>query len=150
MNIVAICSGSLMQLCLLMQEISGLLKIMQINPEASSDFAGKRFAIIRDIHGYIENIHTGGQVLREVQDVPHRERAGEYLMMRLRLSSGVDPVEYEKLFLLPFAPLEQVLLQCKERGLAVKTFDGRWHLTPEGYLLSNTILTDLLLVQEKT
>jgi len=119
-------------------------------PDASSDFAGKRFSIIRDIHGYIDNIHTGGQVLREVQDIPNRERAGEYLMMRLRLSSGIDPAEYEQTFLLPFAPLERVMLQCKERRLAVKTFDGRWHLTPEGYLLSNSIISDLLLVQEKT
>ena len=30
-------------------------------------------------------------VLREVQQIPMRERAGEYLMMRLRLSSGLDP-----------------------------------------------------------
>jgi len=119
-------------------------------PNASSDFAGKRFSMIRDVHGYIDGIQTGGQVLQEVQDIPNRERAGEYLMMRLRLSSGIDPAEYEQTFLLPFAPLERILLQCKERRLAVKTFDGRWHLTPEGYLVSNTILTDLLLAQENT
>ena len=119
-------------------------------PDASSDFAGKRFSIIRDVHGYIDGIQTGGQVLREVQDIPNRERAGEYLMMRLRLSSGIDPAEYEQLFLLPFAPLERIFLQFKDRGLAVKTFDGRWHLTPEGYLLSNSIISDLLLEQENT
>ena len=50
-------------------------------PDASSDFAGRRFSIIRDLHGYIDGIANGGQVLREVQEVPGRERAGEYLMM---------------------------------------------------------------------
>ena len=40
-------------------------------------------------------------------------------------------------------------MDCKEKGLATKTFDGRWHLTPNGFLLSNTIISDLLLIQEK-
>ena len=118
-------------------------------PDASSDFAGRRFSIVRDLRGYIEGIRDGGQVLREVQEVPNRERAGEYLMMRLRTSSGLDPREYEKLFLLPFGPLDAALLRFKEQSLAQKTFDGRWHLTPEGFLLSNTIISDLLLIQEK-
>ncbi len=118
-------------------------------PDASSDFGGRRFAIVRDLQGYIEGIRTGGQVLREVQEVPPRERAGEYLMMRLRTVSGLDPREYEKCFLLPFGPLQTALEKCKEQGLAAKTFDGRWHLTPTGFLVSNSILSDLLLIQEK-
>ena len=119
-------------------------------PNASSDFAGRRFTIIRDLHGYIDGIKTDGQVLREMQQIPHRERAGEYLMMRLRLSSGLDPQEYEQKFLLPFAPLERALVRFKQEGLAAQTFDGRWHLTPRGFLLSNTIISDLLVIQEKT
>ena len=118
-------------------------------PDASSDFAGRRFSIIRDLQGYIEGIEDGGQVLREVQEVPNRERAGEYIMMRLRITSGLDPKEYEKRFLLPFGPLEAALLRFKEQRLAQKTFDGRWHLTPEGFLVSNSIISDLLLIQEK-
>jgi len=119
-------------------------------PNASSDFAGRRFTVIRDLHGYIEGIATGGQVLEDVQQIPTRERAGEYLMMRLRVASGLDPEEYERKFLLPFAPLEESLYRCKDAGLAQKTFDGRWHLTPEGFLVSNSIISDLLLIQEKT
>ena len=118
-------------------------------PDASSDFGGRRFAIVRDLCGYIEGIRSGGQVLREVQEVPPRERAGEYLMMRLRTASGIDPAEYEKRYLLPFGPLQKVLEKHKEEGLAAKTFDGRWHLTPNGFLVSNSIISDLLLVQEK-
>ena len=118
-------------------------------PDASSDFGGRRFAIIRDLQGYIAGIRSGGQVLREVQEVPPRERAGEYLMMRLRTVSGLDPKEYEKRYLLPFGPLQKALEKHKEQGLAVKTFDGRWHLTPNGFLVSNSIISDLLLIQEK-
>ena len=117
-------------------------------PDASSDFGGRRFSIIRDLHGYIDGIRSGGQVLREVQGVPPRERAGEYLMMRLRTVAGIDPKEYETRNLLPFSPLETALDTAKSRGLAVKTFDGRWHLTPNGFLVSNSIISDLLLIQE--
>lgn len=118
-------------------------------PNASSDFGGSRFTIVRDLKAYIEGIKHGGQVLQEVQEVTSRERAGEYLMMRLRTVAGIDPKVYEKRYLLPFAPLEKNLMQCKERGLATKTFDGRWHLTPNGFLVSNSIISDLLLIQEK-
>ena len=119
-------------------------------PDASSDFGGRRFAIIRDLRGYIDGIKRGGQVLREVQEIPPRERAGEYLMMRLRTVAGLDPKEYEKRYLLPFSPLNTALEKCKEQGLALKTFDGRWHLTPNGFLISNSIISDLLLIQEKS
>ena len=117
-------------------------------PDASSDFGGQRFSVIRDLQGYIDGIKNGGQVLREVQEVAVRERAGEYLMLRLRTASGIDPKVYEKRYRLSFAPLEKVLEECKERGLAVHTYDGRWHLTPSGFLLSNQIISDLLLIQE--
>ncbi len=119
-------------------------------PDASSDFAGKRFAIVRDLRAYIEGVLTGQQVLSSISEVPKRERAGEYLMMRLRTSLGIQAEEYEKQFLLPFAPLDRALEQCRQRGHALKMDGGRWKLTPEGLLLSNSIISDLLLLQEKS
>ena len=117
-------------------------------PDAASDFGGRRFTAVRDVHAYMEGILTGGMVLREVQDVPPRDRAGEYLMMRLRTSMGIEPEDYERKYLLPFAPLENALEAFRQQGLAVRTYDGRWHLTPQGFLLSNTIISDLLIIQE--
>ena len=118
-------------------------------PNASSDFGGNRFTIVKDLCKYIDGIRNGGQVLEDIQTIASHDRAAEYLMMRLRTVSGVDPEAYQRQFLLPFPPLEKHLLACKERGLAVKTYDGRWHLTPNGFLLSNSIISDLLLIQEK-
>ena len=119
-------------------------------PSASSDFGGRRFSIIRDVQGYIDGIKNGGQVLEDVQEVAPRERASEYLMMRLRTTAGITPEDYENQFLLPFAPLEEHLQLCRAQNLAAKTYDGRWHLTPEGFLVSNSILSDLLLIQERS
>ena len=117
-------------------------------PNASSDFAGKRFTIIRDLQGYIDGIKNGGEVLQDIEEIPIRERAGEYLMMRLRTSAGIMKEEYERQFLLPFAPLEDALEKCRAFGHAVKSEDGRWRLTPKGFLISNTIISDLLLIQD--
>ncbi len=119
-------------------------------PDASSDFSGKRFKIIRNLDGYVKGIRQGLQVLEEVQEVPHRERAGEYVMTRLRTVAGISRDEYEKQYLLPFSPLEEYLERCRDHRLAVLTPEDRWHLTPEGFLVSNSIISDLLLIQEKS
>ena len=117
-------------------------------PNASSDFAGKRFRIVRDLRAYIDGIRSGGQVLEEIQEVPPRERAGEYLLTRLRTNIGINAEEYENKYLLPFAPLEEQLLQGRERGHVLRGDGGSWRLTPEGMLLSNAIIRNLLKVQK--
>lgn len=119
-------------------------------PDASSDFGGKRFTMVRDLMAYIDGIKHGGQVISEISEIPHRERAGEYLMTRLRTVNGINAEEYEKRYLLPFEPLEAIMEGYAKRSYASKAIDGRWYLTPEGFLISNTIITDLLLAQEKT
>ena len=119
-------------------------------PDASSDFAGKRFSMIRDLRRYIEGVLEGEQVIADMQEVPPRERAGEYLMMRLRTTLGIHAEEYEKKYLLPFAPLDEAMEKCRQRGHALKMDGGYWRLTPEGFLLSNSIISDLLLIQEKS
>ena len=119
-------------------------------PSASSDFAGKRFTLCRSVQEYISGIKNKGQIIDEVQEIPLRERAGEYLMLRLRTFNGINAEDYERNFLLPFAPLEGILEKNRDFGYALRTEDGRWHLTPKGFLLSNTIISDLLLAQDKS
>ena len=118
-------------------------------PDASSDFGGKRFTMVRSVHQYIDGIQNHGQVIRDLQNIPPRERAGEYLMMRLRTHEGICREEYENQFLLPFDPLEEVLQLNREHHLAILS-EGRWRLSPEGLLVSNSILSDLLLAQDRS
>ena len=118
-------------------------------PSAASDFAGKRFTIRADLMDYVEGILHGGQILSECQEMPSRERAGEYLMLRLRTTVGVDAEEYTRRFLLPFRPIGQLLERFREMGF-VRQDETRYSLTPKGMLISNRILAELLAAQEKS
>lgn len=46
-----------------------------------------------------------------------------------------------------FDPLAQKLEEYERRGWAVKE-ESRWRLTPEGFLLSNQLIGDLMAIQE--
>ena len=118
-------------------------------PSAASDFAGKRFTAAADIETYIQGVLGKGVVLSECEAVAPRERAGEYLMLRLRIAEGISEEEYSTRFLLPFKPLEKGLLLFKKQGLAVCE-EGHWRLTPKGFLLSNQIIGAMLEAQERS
>ena len=116
-------------------------------PSAASDFAGSRFKLVSDLRAYIAGIRSGGDVMEEVEHIPLRERASEYIMTRLRTTAGLDPKEYERKFLLPFAPLEQILETNEGYSLATRNNNGSWRLTPRGFMVSNSIITDLQIAQ---
>ncbi len=118
-------------------------------PTAASDFAGKRFTIVRDLEGYISGIDQCGQILSECETLPLRDRAGEYLMLRLRTSQGIAAEEYERNYLMPFCDLEPPLERLRDRGLT-DLVDGRWRLTERGWLLSNRIIVALQELQERS
>ena len=119
-------------------------------PSAASDFAGKRYTYKRNIETYIRGlIKQDIPILSECENVPARERAGEYVMLRLRTNRGISPEEYEKNYLMPFAPLLEVIRPMAEGGLFMLR-GGRWVLTPTGYLLSNQIIGRLQEVQENS
>ena len=119
-------------------------------PAAASDFGGKRFTAEANLDRYITGVMEQGTILSECETVPARERAGEYLMLRLRTVYGIEENEYMQSFLLPFAPLEELLKTYAERDLAVKEETGRWRLTPKGFMVSNSIILQLLEAQQQS
>ena len=106
--------------------------------------------MVRDLQAYIQGIRSGGNIMEDVQEIPLRERAGEYLMLRLRTTAGILAEEYERTFMLPFKPLEEVLLKHRVYYRTAQSEDGRWYLTPRGFLVSNDIISDLLLAQDES
>lgn len=119
-------------------------------PAAASDFGGKRFTAEANLDRYVTGILEQGTILSECDQIPLRERAGEYLMLRLRTAYGIEENEYVHSFLLPFAPLEELLAMYETRGLAQKEENGRWRLTARGFMVSNSILVQLLEAQQNS
>ena len=64
-------------------------------------------------------------------------------MLRTRTALGLDPGEFETRFRRRFSCFTPFLNQCREAGYAVEE-EGRWRLTPKGFLVSNQIIGQLL------
>lgn len=112
-------------------------------PGAHSDFGGTRYAYGRDLEEYIRGVREGTPMLSERESIPPLERDTEWLMLRTRTVLGLDPKEFETRFRRRFTCLLPFLEQCREAGYAVEE-EGRWHLTPRGFLVSNQIIGGLL------
>ncbi len=120
-------------------------------PGAHSDFGDVRYSYVRDLAAYCDCVESGaGELIDEQERIAPRDRDTEYIMLGLRTSEGIDARTFEYRFRLPFAPIAAALERFRESGHAVCE-EGRWHLTDEGFLLSNTIILAALdaLGQEK-
>ena len=118
-------------------------------PGAHSDFGGRRYSWVRDLDGYISGVLENRSLLDEEERIPQRERGSEYLMLRLRTAQGIEEWEYRRTYFLDFAPLEARLKEFQSQGWAEQTGEGRWRLTPRGFLVSNQLIGDLLERQER-
>lgn len=118
-------------------------------PGAHSYFQGHRYAYPRDLEGYIRAITAGAAQVENVQPVPPPEQAKEYLLLRMRTARGIEEWEYRRKFGLNFEPIARRLEFFEDHRWAEQT-DHRWHFTPQGFLLSNTLILDLLEAQAGT
>ena len=118
-------------------------------PGAHSDFGGRRYSFVRDLDRYIDGVLRGGTIIDSEELIPQRERGGEYLMLRLRTARGIEEWEYRGTYFMDFAPLDRRLEEFQAQGWARKTEEGRWRLTPRGFLVSNQLIGDLLERQEQ-
>ncbi len=107
-------------------------------PGAHSDFGDVRYAYEKDLDSYLR----GELCLSESTHIPSRERTTEYLMLGLRTVRGISKGEFESISRFPFSCIEPVLLRCAAAGYAVEE-NGRWHLTPTGFLVSNSIINEV-------
>lgn len=112
-------------------------------PGAHSDFGGVRYAYERDLEGYIRGVRDGTPMLSESERIPPLERDTEWIMLGLRTVRGLDPGEFEDRFRRRFTCFLPFLAECERAGYAVRE-EGRWRLTPRGFLVSNQIIGGML------
>lgn len=113
----------------MMQEYLGF------GPGAHSDFGGRRFAYARDLNAYIK----GEEHLSESARPAENEREEERVMLALRTAWGLELSALKE----DTADAEAMLEECARHGLSQKE-NGRWRLTPQGFLVSNAVIVRVL------
>ena len=111
-----------------------------LGPAAHSDFEGVRFGNSRDVSAYIR----GEEIVEERETPSAIERMNEYVMLRMRLAEGISLVDLAGRFGRTSAERIQTSLEKYVSGGFVRETDARLAFTPQGFLVSNTILSDVL------
>ena len=112
-------------------------------PSAHSYMGGLRYGYIKGVEDYLEALEGKQSILASRDDIPKSEQAIEYLMLGLRTTRGITGDEYYSIYQSSFAPIEALLLEYEKQGWSHR-LNGRWSLTPTGFLLSNQIISDIL------
>ena len=74
---------------------------------------------------------------------PRFQRQGEYLMVRLRTSDGVDFLDLEKRYNIDSTPYEEAFRSLMGNELVAHQ-GTRWYLTEKGFLVSNSIINTIV------
>ena len=119
-------------------------------PSAHSLMGKMRYSYVRDTAQYVHGV-LNHDVIMEKQESCNStsERAGEYLMLALRTVKGINAQTMERQYLTYFDEIERCLLKYHKQGFV--EFNGQvWRLTPKGFLVSNTIISDVLIALENS
>lgn len=120
-----------------------------LGPAAHSYLGGVRFAYTRNFSDYIKALEEpdkGVIILSERSRIDEDERAGEYIMLGLRLTEGVDMGSFAERFGFDFTAADNVrrkLHMYVENGFMTADA-GRLALTPKGMFVSNYIISSLI------
>ena len=82
-------------------------------------------------------------IVEEADELAYTDRVGEFVMLALRTCDGIDENAFYSRWKREFTPFAKRLEPYVKSG-HVKNDAGRWHLTPEGFLVSNAIIGDVL------
>ncbi|MBE6530959.1 MAG: radical SAM family heme chaperone HemW [Ruminococcaceae bacterium] len=107
---------------------------------AHSYFGECRFANSRDIDAYIR----GADICSENRHISPPEKLTEYVMLRMRLTCGVDHGDFKARFDEDFEALYSKKLDGYVKQGFVISEQGRTFFSDKGFFVSNYILSDIL------
>ena len=119
-----------------------------LGPAAHSYMNSRRYSNIADLDEYIGRMTSGGSVIDQMEIITEQEKASEYIMLGMRTTMGIADEEYRRLDPMGMEEIARLLEEFNSHGWAVRE-NGRWRLTPEGFLLSNTLIGELLEAQAR-
>ncbi|MBR0302527.1 MAG: radical SAM family heme chaperone HemW [Clostridia bacterium] len=118
-----------------------------LGPAAHSFFNGNRFCFCRDAERYmraLEDPSANIKITDSTEEIRPKERIGEYVMLRMRLTEGISCREFFRLFGKDFELMYGRRLSRYINGGFVVKDNDRYALTPRGMFVSNYILSDIL------
>ncbi|MBR4950125.1 MAG: radical SAM family heme chaperone HemW [Clostridia bacterium] len=112
-----------------------------LGPFAYSYMENTRFFINSDIQNFekAENIQN---VIEIEERLTEKDKLFEYIMLRLRLKEGISLSYIEKSSPTKAKPLLEKCKKLQTEGLGILEED-RFYLTPQGFLLSNSVINYL-------
>ncbi len=110
---------------------------------AASLVSGRRYSFTDDVEEYIRSVNEGLPIVKESEDIGFGERAAEYVMLGLRTVYGISEHDYEHYFRMGFNALRPLFEKYRKYGYA-REKNGRWSFTPKGFLVSNSLIGELL------
>ncbi len=116
---------------------------MSFGAAAHSYIGGYRYSYVSDVRKYIDGIMSGGTVIDQNDRIDRFEKSCEYLLLSLRTTHGISEEEYRNLYPCSFRPAEDLLRTYESHGWALFS-DGRWSFTPQGFLISNTLIGNII------
>ena len=120
-----------------------LSEYLGLGCDAHSYFDGKRFSFTDDLAAFLRAEGRVEPVPEDPEDVSSTDRVGEFVMLALRTGDGIDENAFYSRWGRTFAPFARRLQPYIATG-HVLCKGGRWHLTPEGFLVSNIIIGEAL------
>jgi oxygen-independent coproporphyrinogen-3 oxidase len=115
---------------------------------AAHSKTGQALQHIVDLEKYAENVMAGNNIVDMTEEIGNFERASEYLMLRLRTTHGISEKEYYDIYPCSMEKAVDLFRFYESQGWAEYSGD-RWSFTPEGFLLSNTLISEILETQTK-
>lgn len=118
-----------------------------IGPAAHSYFNDRRFSYKRSVDMFmdaLEYVDAGIDIIEEDYTVTAEERVDEYIMLRLRLTEGIDVNEFKEKFGKDFGAMFEKELKLYIDNGFMEFKDGHYSFTPKGMYVSNYILSSFL------
>ena len=110
-----------------------------LGPSAVSFLNGRRITQPADLDAWLASVREGRNA-GTVEELSFVERVEELVMLRLRMSAGLDLAEYRRMTGRDFAADNRGLLdELSWRGMA-RLENGRFALTRRGMLVSNAVI----------
>ncbi|HYP39067.1 MAG TPA: radical SAM family heme chaperone HemW [Chloroflexia bacterium] len=114
-------------------------RYLAFGPGASGYWADTRYTTVLGPADYIARVEAGESVVADQEEIGRDAEMGEFMMVGLRLNSGVSKVEFERRFGVPIEDVYGATIREFEQ-LGLLEAEGEWvRLSQRGRLLGNEV-----------